>query len=365
MIDLTPLEVRQKKGDFRRTLRGYDPELVNDFLDLVADRMEELVKENLGLRDSMESVREELSDYRRKEQALSEALMSAQKLREDARHQAERERDLMLREARLAAETLRQEASRQLVREEEALRQMKARRLQLVDSFRRLLEREIDELDVIQETLDLEGPASPPRVPEQQEGSQSAAQLSALAPEDQPPPVQEEAQEEAREEAREEAVPVTHDEPEPWDEQTSVPEARPTLTAAEEGWPTPAPGPEDAPPTPAPEPEDAPPTPAPGPEEGRSTPAPGPEDAPTVVPHEKPVWEPAPAPEEAASEESSSSGRPRPFEDASDFDDSLRIVPEELGPLDLPNERGAKDGTDRKDRSEDDQDDWLSTLMKE
>ena len=49
MIDLTPLEVRKKKGDFRRGFRGYDAELVNDFLDLVADRMEELVRENMSL----------------------------------------------------------------------------------------------------------------------------------------------------------------------------------------------------------------------------------------------------------------------------------------------------------------------------
>ena len=56
MIDLTPLEVRLKKGDFRRGFRGYDQELVNDFLDLVADRMEELVKENMELRDSVESL---------------------------------------------------------------------------------------------------------------------------------------------------------------------------------------------------------------------------------------------------------------------------------------------------------------------
>jgi cell division initiation protein len=158
MIDLTPLEVRQKKGDFRRALRGYDPELVNDFLDLVADRMEELVKENLALRDAAGSVQDELTAYRHKEQALSEALMSAQKLREDARDHAEREGDLLLREARLAAETLRHEAARQAVREEEALRQVRARRAQLVESFRRLLEREMNELDVIQETLEL-GPS--------------------------------------------------------------------------------------------------------------------------------------------------------------------------------------------------------------
>jgi cell division initiation protein len=161
MIDLTPLEVRQKKGDFRRTVRGYDPELVNDFLDLVADRMEELVKENMLLRDSVGSTKEELTEYRRKEQALSDALMSAQKLREDARSHAEREGDLLLREARLAAEAIRQEATRQLAREEEALRQVRARRHQLVASFRQLLEREMRELEVIQETLELRGASDP------------------------------------------------------------------------------------------------------------------------------------------------------------------------------------------------------------
>jgi cell division initiation protein len=159
MIDLTPLEVRQKKGDFRRGLRGYDPELVNDFLDLVADRMEELVKENLSLRDAVESVREEVAAYRKKEQALSEALMTAQKLGEDARGHATRESDLILREARAEAESVREEAARQLMREEEALRNVRARRHQLVESFRRMLERELSELEVIQETLDLDAEA--------------------------------------------------------------------------------------------------------------------------------------------------------------------------------------------------------------
>ncbi len=32
MIDLTPLDVRKKRGDFRRGLRGYDPEEVDHFL---------------------------------------------------------------------------------------------------------------------------------------------------------------------------------------------------------------------------------------------------------------------------------------------------------------------------------------------
>ncbi|HUG40462.1 MAG TPA: DivIVA domain-containing protein [Longimicrobiales bacterium] len=156
MIDLTPLEVRQKKGDFRRAFRGYDAELVNDFLDLVADRMEELVKENMALRDSVGTLESEVVAYREKERALSDALMAAQRLREDARSHAEKEGELMIREARLAAETARDEAIRALAREEEALRQARARRAQMIESFRRLLQRELSELAVIEETLELE-----------------------------------------------------------------------------------------------------------------------------------------------------------------------------------------------------------------
>jgi cell division initiation protein len=155
MIDLTPLEVRQKKNDFQRSFRGYDAELVNDFLDLVADRMEDLVKQNLRLTDSVDRLEKELDDYRDKEQALSDALLAAQKLREDSRVHAEKESELLIREARRTAEQARDEASRALVREEETLRQVRARRRQLVESFRRLLERELSELEVMEETLEL------------------------------------------------------------------------------------------------------------------------------------------------------------------------------------------------------------------
>ncbi len=175
MIDLTPLEVRQKKGDFRRAVRGYDAELVNDFLDLVADRMEELVKQNMGLRDSAESLQDELEEYREKQRALSDALMTAQKLREDARSHAEKEGELLVREARLNAETARQEAARALLREEDALRHVRARRAQLVQSFRRLLERELSELEVVEETLELESP-DPSRRLEVPEAAEEAAE---------------------------------------------------------------------------------------------------------------------------------------------------------------------------------------------
>ena len=101
MIDLTPLEVRKKKGDFRRIMRGYDPALVDDFLDLVADRLEELVRENLMLNERAGKQDHQVGEYRDREKALTEALVSAQQMREEIRKQSAREAEV----AKQAAET--------------------------------------------------------------------------------------------------------------------------------------------------------------------------------------------------------------------------------------------------------------------
>ena len=56
MIDLTPLDVRNKRGDFKKLMRGYDPQEVDVFLEIAAERLEELVRENIVLRERSESL---------------------------------------------------------------------------------------------------------------------------------------------------------------------------------------------------------------------------------------------------------------------------------------------------------------------
>src|SRR5512146_93676 len=155
MIDLTPLEVRKKKGDFRRTLRGYDAELVDDFLDMVADRLDELVRENLSFNEKVARLEERVTDYREREKALTEALVSAQEFREERLNQASREADLRLREAEAEADRIRESALREREREEAALRRVRARRIQLAESFRAFLEREMHQLEVESAALEL------------------------------------------------------------------------------------------------------------------------------------------------------------------------------------------------------------------
>ena len=87
MIDLTPLDIRKKKGDFSRGMRGYDREEVDHFLELVSERLEELVKENLALREKAGRLEERVQGQDGRERAVQEALVTAQELREEIREQ--------------------------------------------------------------------------------------------------------------------------------------------------------------------------------------------------------------------------------------------------------------------------------------
>lgn len=148
MIDLTPLDVRKKRGDFRRLMRGYDPSEVDTFLDLVAERLEELVKENLTLRERSDRLQEQVSALSDRERAVNEALVTAQELRGEIKEQALREADLLKKEAESDARQIVGEAERRIEERRASLAELERRRLRFLGAFRQLLERELDAVAV-------------------------------------------------------------------------------------------------------------------------------------------------------------------------------------------------------------------------
>jgi DivIVA domain-containing protein len=152
MIDLTPIEIRKKKGDFPRSVRGYNVTEVDLFLDLVADRLEEVVRNSREVEARIHQLEEQLSVYRERERALTEALVSAETLREESRRQSERESEILRQRAEAEAEKIRAAALLAVEKEQEILRRIRARRVQALNSFRLFLERELAELSVIVES---------------------------------------------------------------------------------------------------------------------------------------------------------------------------------------------------------------------
>jgi DivIVA domain-containing protein len=160
MMDLTPLDVRKKKGDFARALRGYEPSAVDGFLDVVADRLDELVRASGALAERVKQLNESLEAFRQRENAMNEALISAQQLREDMRAQTERDAELTLREAQVEAERIVAEGHREVAQVTESLKRLQAARVRFLRGFRGYLERQMEDLSLEEERAGLRRPAS-------------------------------------------------------------------------------------------------------------------------------------------------------------------------------------------------------------
>ena len=160
MIELTPLDVRKKRGDFRRAMRGYEPTEVDSFLDLVAERMEQLVKENMKFRDEREGLEKEVTQARERERAVQEALVTATELGRDVTGQAQREAELLRREAESEVERLLVEAEGRLDQLRLSIGELDRRRRRYLKTYRQLLEQELDVVESEEKLDPLAGIAS-------------------------------------------------------------------------------------------------------------------------------------------------------------------------------------------------------------
>ena len=149
MIDLTPLDVRNKRGDFKKKLGGgYDPAEVDVFLELVAERLEQLVRENLQYRERAETLQQQVQSQSGREQAQREA--------DHILKEAETEGRRMMAEAEAEARRQLRDAERRLEQGQDALVEMERRRSRFLKSFRQLLERELDVVEVEEQSAPLE-----------------------------------------------------------------------------------------------------------------------------------------------------------------------------------------------------------------
>lgn len=148
MIDLTPLDVRKKRGDFARQFRGYAREEVDGYLELVAERLEELVRENLTLRERVERLAEQVAAFQERESAVQEAIITAQKLKDEIRAQAEREAGLLRREAGAEIERVRAATARLVEERRQAVAELGRKRSRLLQQWRAFLERELEALEL-------------------------------------------------------------------------------------------------------------------------------------------------------------------------------------------------------------------------
>ena len=96
-MNVSPLDLRQQR--FRSSFRGFDKIEVASFLAAVADDYEQALRETDRLRQDLLRMEAALNEHREHEGNLRATLMTAQKLADDIKAQADQEAKRIIREA--------------------------------------------------------------------------------------------------------------------------------------------------------------------------------------------------------------------------------------------------------------------------
>jgi cell division initiation protein len=111
-MKVTPLDLRQQR--FKSAMRGFEKDEVLAFLAEVAEDYEQALRETDRLRDELTRAEASLDEHREHERNLRNTLLTAQKLADEIRNNAEQESRRMVREAEGRAELLLQKAQGRL-----------------------------------------------------------------------------------------------------------------------------------------------------------------------------------------------------------------------------------------------------------
>lgn len=94
---LTPLDIENIR--FQKSLKGYNADEVDDFLDQLNTDYEKLYKENKEFKDRIEELEKDMEHYKNVERTLQDTLVMAQKTSDDIKKVAEQKAEQIIKEA--------------------------------------------------------------------------------------------------------------------------------------------------------------------------------------------------------------------------------------------------------------------------
>ena len=177
-MNVSPLDLRQQR--FATSMRGFDKIEVTSFLLAVADDYETALRETDRLRQDLSRMEAILNEHREQEKSLQSTLITAQKLADDIRKNAELEAQRIIREAEGRSDLLLEKTSARLEDVQREIDGMKLKRKSVetsieatIQTLRNTLEyvREQDERDR-EERLLLHRPRHQ-EMPERREGNET------------------------------------------------------------------------------------------------------------------------------------------------------------------------------------------------
>ncbi len=144
---LTPIEIENK--EFKKALRGFKEEEVDEFLDIVKEDYEYLYRENLELKEKVKLYQDQINKYENIEETLKATLIRAESVAEDTCSAANKKAKIIVEEADLKSRQIIEQANNQVIEIRKEYNEMVKEFKVFRNKFKSLLEDEIRSIDEI------------------------------------------------------------------------------------------------------------------------------------------------------------------------------------------------------------------------
>ena len=150
-MKLTPMDVKNK--EFRKGLRGYSIDEVDDFVEEVVDSYEELYKENSKLKESLSRANEKIEHYEKIEVTIQNTLVLAQNAADQAKQSSEKQAELIISHANESAQRILDKAHSDVVAVNDEYERVKGEFIKFRAKFRGFMNTQLQTFDELEKDL--------------------------------------------------------------------------------------------------------------------------------------------------------------------------------------------------------------------
>ena len=150
-MKLTPMDINNK--EFKRGLRGYNAEEVDEFLDEVIENYEELFKENAKMKERLSAANEKIAQNEKIESTIQNTLVLAQQAADQAKENAQREAEMTLKNANDAAKKIMDKAHSDVLVVNDEYESIKQEFIKFRAKFRNFMNTQLETFDELEKDV--------------------------------------------------------------------------------------------------------------------------------------------------------------------------------------------------------------------
>jgi cell division initiation protein len=148
---IAPIDIAHKT--FHRKMMGFDPDEVMDFMRMVSEELEAVIKERNSLKETLREKEMSISEYRERDELLKSTITTATRMSEKIQIDAEREAKLILHDANQKADMIVRESRDSLKRIYQEINDLKRVRMQFENNIKAMIQSHLTMLDQAQKIM--------------------------------------------------------------------------------------------------------------------------------------------------------------------------------------------------------------------